>query len=243
MQDQFWGQGTAVGAMDLGAIGHRGRVVIARDALTEGARRAINVAVATIGLVLAAPLMLVIALLIKLTSRGPVFYTQIRVGVDRRWPGHAHTGGRRREDLGGRPFRMIKFRTMRVNVADMQVWATEDDPRITFLGRLLRKTRLDELPQLWNVLSGDMNIVGPRPEQPAIFAELREQIEAYDLRQAVLPGITGWAQINHRYDGSLEDVRRKVALDLEYLARRSALEDLKIMLRTIPVMLLQRGAL
>lgn len=242
MQEQFWGQGTAVGAMDLGAIGHRGHVVIARDAVAEGARRAINVAVATIGLVLAAPLMLVIALLVKLTSHGPVFYTQIRVGVDRRGPGHAG-GGRRKEDLGGRPFRMIKFRTMWVNVDETQVWATEDDPRITFLGRLLRRTRLDELPQLWNVLSGDMNIVGPRPEQPAIFAELRERIDTYDLRQAVLPGITGWAQINQRYDSSLEDVRRKVALDLEYLARRSALEDLKIMLRTIPVMLLQRGAL
>src|SRR5204862_4765752 len=116
-----------------------------------------------------------------------------------------------------------------------QVWAVPDDDRVTPVGRVLRKFRLDELPQLINVLKGDMNIVGPRPEQPAIFVYLREQIEGYQRRQRVRPGITGWAQINLAYDQSVEDVRRKVALDLEYIHRQSALEDFKIMCRTLPV--------
>jgi len=122
------------------------------------------------------------------------------------------------------------------------VWAQQDDPRVTSIGRVLRKLRLDELPQLLNVLRGDMNIVGPRPEQPAIFVYLREQVEGYQRRQRVRPGITGWAQINLAYDQSVEDVRRKVALDLEYIHRQSALEDFKIMCRTLPVMVLGRGA-
>jgi len=107
---------------------------------------------------------------------------------------------------------------------------------------VLRKLRLDELPQLFNVLKGDMNIVGPRPEQPTIFVYLREQIEGYQRRQRVRPGITGWAQINQGYDTSVDDVRRKVRYDLEYIRRQSALEDLRIMARTLPVMLLRRGA-
>src|SRR5256712_14150429 len=118
-----------------------------------------------------------------------------------------------------------------------EVWVLPDDPLVTPVGRVLRKLRLDELPQLWNVLVGDMNIVGPRPEQPAIFAELREQIQEYQRRQRVLPGITGWAQINLAYDSSVEDVREKLNYDLEYIRQRSALEDLKIMLLTPAVML------
>ena len=125
--------------------------------------------------------------------------------------------------------------------AGTQVWATPDDQRITSLGRILRKFRLDELPQFFNVLRGDMNVVGPRPEQPDIFSHLRSKIEYYPHRQQVLPGITGWAQINLSYDRSLDDVRRKVALDLEYIRRQSAVEDAKIMLRTLPVMLGRRG--
>jgi lipopolysaccharide/colanic/teichoic acid biosynthesis glycosyltransferase len=121
------------------------------------------------------------------------------------------------------------------------VWATQADARVTKLGRILRKTRIDEIPQLINVLKGDMNIVGPRPERPTIFLRLSEQISEYSGRQRARPGITGLAQINQSYDSCLDDVRRKVRYDLEYLERRSLLEDFKIMAMTIPVMVLRRG--
>ena len=117
-----------------------------------------------------------------------------------------------------------------------------DDPRVTRVGGVLRKYRLDELPQLWNVLKGDMNVMGPRPEQPTIFAELRGQIHKYHDRQRVLPGITGWAQVNRDYGQDLDDVREKLNLDLEYVSRRSAWEDFKIMVLTVPVMLFKKGA-
>jgi len=206
----------------------------------EGARRALNVAVAVVGLVIAAPVMAVVALLIRLTSPGPVLFMQTRVGLDRREP-EGTANGRRHLDLGGRPFRIYKFRTMYVQQKTEQVWARPDDPRITPVGRVLRKYRLDELPQLLNVLRGDMNIVGPRPEQPGIVTDLQQQITSYRLRHKVRPGITGWAQINHHYDRSIEDVRRKVSLDLEYIGRQSFAEDLKIMLRTVPVVVLRKG--
>jgi lipopolysaccharide/colanic/teichoic acid biosynthesis glycosyltransferase len=121
------------------------------------------------------------------------------------------------------------------------VWAQQRDPRVTVVGGLLRQYRLDELPQLLNVVKGEMNIVGPRPERPTIFAELREHIAEYPLRQRAKPGITGLAQINHHYDRSLEDVRTKVHYDLEYIRRQSVSEDLRIMLKTVPVVLLRRG--
>src|SRR5207245_1247562 len=147
-------------------------------------RRRLNIAVATVGLVLLLPLMLVIAVLIKLTSRGPVLFKQTRVGLDRRALSRMGGNTRRRIDLGGHPYTMYKFRTMYVanRGADRQVWAQPDDARVTPLGRLLRRFRLDELPQLFNVLKGDMNVVGPRPEQPAIFVDLRGQIEGYQRR-------------------------------------------------------------
>jgi len=207
------------------------------------ARRALNILVATIGLIVAFPLMLLIAALIKLTSRGPVLFTQTRVGLDRRALSGAGGNTRRHTDLGGTPFTMYKFRTMRpANETTSETWAQPEDGRVTALGQVLRKFRLDELPQLFNVLKGDMNIVGPRPEQPTIFVYLREQIEGYQRRQRVRPGITGWAQINQGYDTSVDDVRRKVRYDLEYIRRQSALEDLRIMARTLPVMLRRRGA-
>jgi lipopolysaccharide/colanic/teichoic acid biosynthesis glycosyltransferase len=112
---------------------------------------------------------------------------------------------------------------------------------VTPIGRVLRKYRLDELPQLSNVIKGDMNVVGPRPEQPNIFLQLREQVDGYSRRQRVLPGITGWAQVNHHYDQTIDDVRRKVQLDLDYASRMSAAEDLRIMVRTVPVMLFRTG--
>jgi lipopolysaccharide/colanic/teichoic acid biosynthesis glycosyltransferase len=199
------------------------------------------VVVAAIGIVLTAPLMLVIALLVRLSSPGPVIYTQPRVGVDRRQGRAGRHDSRRREDKGGRIFTIYKFRTMRPEPAADQVWASKDDPRITRIGRFLRASRLDELPQLFNVLRGDMNVVGPRPEQPAIFQDLAGEVAQYRARQQVLPGITGWAQVNAGYDQSLDDVKTKVALDLEYLQRRSFTHDLLIMMRTVPVMVLRKG--
>jgi lipopolysaccharide/colanic/teichoic acid biosynthesis glycosyltransferase len=210
----------------------------------EKARRALNVAVAAMGLVAGAPLMAVIALTVRLTSRGPVIYKQTRIGVDRR----KRFGGnhRRQVDFGGQPFTIYKFRTMTVGRTGQEqaneCWASPDDPRVTAVGRVLRKYRLDELPQLFNVLKGDMNVVGPRPEQPTIFASLREQIPTYPVRQRVRPGITGWAQVNQHYDTCLDDVRKKVTYDLEYVERHSLAEDLKIMLKTVPTVALRRGA-
>jgi lipopolysaccharide/colanic/teichoic acid biosynthesis glycosyltransferase len=123
-----------------------------------------------------------------------------------------------------------------------QVWAAKDDPRITMVGRFLRAHRLDELPQLLNVLKGDMNLVGPRPEQPQIFEELRKTIPVYPERQTVRPGITGWAQVNHRYDSSIDDVRKKLYYDLEYVRRRSVTKDVLIMAKTPSVMLFRQGS-
>jgi lipopolysaccharide/colanic/teichoic acid biosynthesis glycosyltransferase len=211
--------------------------------LSGRANRLLNFVIALIGLLLLSPVLLLIALLVRLTSRGPIFYTQVRVGLDRRDPLDGSKNHRRERDLGGAPFTIYKFRTMRVDAEHQSgaVWAQQSDPRVTPVGRLLRQYRLDELPQLLNVLKGEMNIVGPRPERPTIFAELREHIAEYPLRQRAKPGITGLAQINHHYDRSLEDVRTKVHYDLEYIRRQSVTEDLRIMLKTVPVILLRRG--
>ena len=210
----------------------------------EWMHQTLNVTVAVIGMIILAPFALVIAILIKLSSPGPVFYSQTRVGLDRRaFRGDRHQT-RREEDLGGRVFTIYKFRSMRVDaeVPGEAVWASKDDPRITAIGDLLRKTRLDELPQLWNVVRGEMNVVGPRPERPSIFLSLRTQVENYHLRQRVKPGITGWAQINQAYDSCIDDVRNKVVLDLEYITSRSIWMDVKIMSRTLPVMIWRKGA-
>ena len=206
-------------------------------------RRVLNIVVALAGIVLALPLMLVIAALVKLTSRGPALFRQTRIGLDRRALSRAGGNTRRRLDIGGAPFTIYKFRTMQVarENGERQRWAKPEDDRVTPIGRVLRQFRLDELPQLFNVLRGDMNVVGPRPEQPALFVYLREQIEGYQRRQRVRPGITGWAQVNQGYDCSVDDVRRKLTCDLAYIRRQSALEDLRIMLRTVPVMLFRRG--
>jgi lipopolysaccharide/colanic/teichoic acid biosynthesis glycosyltransferase len=167
-----------------------------------------------------------------------------RGAVRRRGSGARVAVGRRTADLGGRAFRIYKFRSMCVDAecGTGAVWATRNDPRVTSIGGVLRKFRLDELPQLFNVLKGDMNIVGPRPERPSIFCRLRDEIPDYSLRQRARPGITGWAQVKHTYDSCLDDVKKKVGFDLEYLRRRSLWVDLQIMARTIPVMLFRRGA-
>lgn len=204
----------------------------------DRAARMLQVAIAALALALSAPLFLLIALAIKASSRGPVLYKQVRVGLDRRKRGDQSHSDVRVQDLGGRPFTMLKFRTMVTDaeVGNKEVWASRRDARITPVGRVLRASRLDELPQLWNVLLGDMNIVGPRPERPGIFASLRETIPNYQLRQRVMPGITGWAQVNQSYDTCVDDVRRKVEFDLEYLQTRGIRRDIAIMARTVPVM-------
>jgi lipopolysaccharide/colanic/teichoic acid biosynthesis glycosyltransferase len=221
--------------------------------------RVVNVAVAAIGLIVAAPLMLVIAIAIKLTSSGPILYRQPRVGLNRRgmrlharrrsdsrwqlWARFlAQHDDLRARDLGGEIFMIYKFRTM-CETAEREtgaVWAQKNDPRSTSIGGFLRKFRLDELPQLFNVLLGEMNIVGPRPERPSIFARLSEEIEDYPLRQRAKPGITGWAQIHLMYDSCVDDVRKKVRYDLEYLRQRSIWRDLKIMARTLPSVIFKR---
>lgn len=209
---------------------------------SESISRVVNVLVAGTALVGLSPLLVCVAVLVKLTSRGPILYGQTRVGVDRRFQ-QKSTDDRRAYDHGGKPFRIYKFRTMRLDAEKdgRAIWATKQDARVTPIGAFLRRSRIDELPQLYNVLCGEMNIVGPRPERPSIFKELRQNIPEYQMRQRVKPGITGWAQINQSYDACVDDVRRKVDYDLEYLRRQCVLEDLRIMSMTIPVMLLRRG--
>ena len=179
-----------------------------------------------IGLIVAAPFMLLTALAVKLTSKGPMLYRQRRVG------------------LNGRLFTVYKFRSMYVDAEAHTgaVWASKDDPRITPLGKWLRKLRLDELPQLWNVLKGDMAIVGPRPERPEFVDMLAQQIPYYRQRLAVKPGITGWAQINHKYGDTLVDSMIKLEFDLYYIKHLAPALDFYIIFHTIKVMLLSKGS-
>jgi sugar transferase (PEP-CTERM system associated) len=177
-------------------------------------------------LVIVLPLLPLIALLIKVTSPGPVLYKQKRVGRN------------------GQVFYCYKFRTMRADAeADTgPAWAGDDDPRITKIGRLLRTTRLDEIPQLWNVFKGDMGFVGPRPERPEFVEWLSREIPYYNLRHLVRPGITGWAQISYQYGASLEEAREKLQYDLYYIKNISMAFDLFIIFQTIKIVLFGRGA-
>lgn len=212
---------------------------------SERVNRVLNVLIAAVALLLLSPLMLVIGALVRMSSPGPIFYTQARVGINRRREKRSDEPNydRRSRDLGGRPFLIYKFRTMRSGAEkpNRPVWATNHDPRVTPIGRIMRTYRVDELPQLINVIRGEMNIVGPRPERPSIFSRLCDDIEEYPLRQRAKPGITGWAQVNRSYDTTLDDVRAKVQYDLEYLRRQGVAEDLRIMARTLPVMLFRKG--
>lgn len=205
-------------------------------------RRGLDLVLSVVGMIVLAPIFLAVGLAIKLDDPGPVFYRQRRIGRDRRRARQAllHDGNLvqldlRREDLGGRPFEMIKFRTMYTDAESRTgaVWASNDDPRCTRVGRFLRKTRLDELPQLWNVLCGHMTLVGPRPERPEFVRELVKQIDHYGDRHLITPGITGLAQIRQGYDTCLDDVRRKVQHDLEYIRRRSFVLDVSICVQTL----------
>jgi len=179
-------------------------------------KRLMDLVTSAIGLILTLPIWLVIALIIKLDDSGPVFYSQDRVGKN------------------GRPFRLYKFRTMRTDAENgKSVWCAPNDPRVTRVGRLLRRSRLDELPQLYNVLIGQMSIIGPRPERPDIVENLAEQIPYYRERHLVKPGITGWAQIGFRYGSSIADAKRKLQFDLYYLKEMSFEMDMIILLRTV----------
>lgn len=185
-----------------------------------------NAVIAVTGLVVAFPLMLLTAIAVRLTSAGPVLYRQTRVGVN------------------GKPFTVYKFRSMRVDAEALTgaVWAAKDDPRVTPVGRVIRKIRFDELPQLFNVLKGDMSIVGPRPERPEFVKTLSMQIPYYRQRHCVRPGISGWAQINYKYGDTLEDTITKLEYDLYYIKNISFSMDMYIIFHTIKAMLLTRGA-
>ncbi|GMU24303.1 MAG: sugar transferase [Phycisphaerae bacterium] len=184
-------------------------------------KRAVDVAMALLVMLLTAPLWPLIALLVRLDSPGPALFHQRRVG------------------LNGRVFRLHKFRTMHVeSEPGGHVWAAKDDPRVTRVGWYLRRSRLDELPQLWNILLGQMSIVGPRPERPEFVEELSRSIPFYHERHLVKPGLTGWAQINYRYGASVEDARRKLQLDLWYLKHMSLELDFLVLLRTVGTMCL-----
>jgi sugar transferase (PEP-CTERM system associated) len=182
--------------------------------------------IALLGFLISAPVMLAVAVLVKLSSPGPILYRQVRVG------------------LHDKLFTVYKFRSMRADAEAKTgaVWAATDDPRITPIGKWLRKLRLDELPQLFNVLRGDMSIVGPRPERPEFVRTLNEQIPFYRQRHCVKPGITGWAQISHKYGDTLEDTTVKLEYDLYYIKNLAPSLDAYIIFHTLKVMLLSRGA-
>ena len=203
------------------------------------AERVLDIVISSVALLVLAPFAVLVAIAILVDSRGPVLYRQLRIGIDRRG-GYldADALSRRTADLGGRPFTIYKFRTMRVDAERETgpVWASPDDERVTRVGRVLRRYRVDEMPQLWNVLRGDMSIVGPRPERPLFVHRLRAEVEGYPLRHRVRPGITGWAQVNQEPDQTVDDVKGKLRYDLEYLQRRSVTFDIRIMIRTLPVM-------
>lgn len=207
----------------------------------ERASRFLNCVLAAAALLATSPILILMAIAVRLTSRGPILYAQTRVGLDRRWRSTLALHERRLEDLGGQVFTIYKFRTMRVDAerGSGAVWAKENDPRVTPLGKYMRILRLDELPQFWNVLLGDMNIVGPRPERPSIVSRLREDIPEYQCRHRVRPGITGLAQINQNYDACIDDVRSKVSWDIRYIREQGMWLDLVILLRTVPSILLK----
>jgi exopolysaccharide biosynthesis polyprenyl glycosylphosphotransferase len=181
---------------------------------------------ALVGFLVSWPVMLLAALAVRLTSRGPVLYRQIRVGKN------------------GVPFTLYKFRSMYDGAEDKTgaVWAQLDDPRVTPVGRWFRRLRIDELPQLWNVLRGEMALVGPRPERPEFVKSFAEKIQFYRQRHCVRPGVTGWAQINHKYGDSIEDTIVKLEYDLYYIKHISLSLDAYIVFQTLKTMLRSRGA-
>lgn len=194
-------------------------------AVSSVAKRLFDVAASSLLLVLTLPLIVLFAALVKLDSKGPAFFRQLRVG------------------LYGQPFYLIKLRSMHVDAeAAGAQWATKDDPRVTRVGRFIRKVRIDELPQAWSVLKGQMSFVGPRPERPEFVADLEDKLPYYAERHMVKPGITGWAQINYPYGASIEDSRHKLEYDLYYAKNYTPFLDLLIILQTLRVVLWREGA-
>jgi exopolysaccharide biosynthesis polyprenyl glycosylphosphotransferase len=186
--------------------------------------RLTSAVVALAGLVLTSPLMLLTALIIRMESKGPVLYNQERVGKD------------------GRSFQIHKFRSMRLDAeANGVQWAGEDDPRTTRVGRIIRRLRIDELPQFINILRGEMNLVGPRPERPFFVQLLAGKIPYYDLRHAVPPGVTGWAQVSYPYGATVEDAKNKLEYDLFYVKNASTALDLAILFETVRTVVLGKG--
>jgi sugar transferase (PEP-CTERM system associated) len=194
--------------------------------LRSGVKRAFDLIAAATLFAATIPLMILTALAIKLESPGPIIYRQERVG------------------RAGRPFTVLKFRSMRSDAEGDGVarWASVADPRVTRIGRMIRKLRIDELPQLINVLGGEMSFVGPRPERPSFVAQLKEQIPFYDLRHSVKPGLTGWAQVRYSYGGSVEEARTKLQFDLYYVKNHSLFLDVLILFETVRVILFREGA-
>jgi len=189
-------------------------------------KRVFDVVVSAIGLVIVSPIIAFVAIIIKTVSQGPVFFKQQRVG------------------LGGKIFDIYKLRTMRVDAEKYTgpVWAKENDPRLIKFGKIIRKMHIDELPQLFNVLIGDMSIVGPRPERPELVKVLKGVISDYEKRLKVKPGITGLAQVWHKYDETIQDVKKKIKYDLLYIREMCLMVDLRILARTFFVVLIGRGA-
>jgi sugar transferase (PEP-CTERM system associated) len=188
-------------------------------------RRMFSFVVSLVALIVCLPFLPLIAMAVRLSSPGPIFFSQTRVGQR------------------GQLFSVYKFRTMRKDAeANGAVWAAKDDPRITSVGQFMRSTRLDEIPQLWNVLRGEMAFVGPRPERPEFVQWLSREIPFYDLRHMIRPGITGWAQVRYQYGASLEETKRKLEYDLYYVKHQSIGLDLLIMFETVKTILLRRGA-
>jgi exopolysaccharide biosynthesis polyprenyl glycosylphosphotransferase len=194
--------------------------------VTRLAKRVFDLAGALIGIVVAGPIMLLTAIAIRLDSPGPAVYCQERVGEN------------------GRLFTLCKFRSMRIDAEQggTPIWAKSRDSRVTRVGRFIRLTRLDELPQFWNVLRGEMSFVGPRPERPFFVSQLAEAIPFYNARHAVKPGVTGWAQVRYRYGASVEDALEKLRYDLYYIKHLSLVFDLTILVDTIKVMVCRKGA-
>ena len=194
-------------------------------AISSAAKRMFDIAASGLLLALTFPLIALFALLVKFDSRGPAFFRQTRVG------------------LYGQPFTVLKLRSMRIDAeAGGARWAEENDPRVTRIGRIMRTLRIDELPQVWTVLKGQMSFVGPRPEVPHFVEDLEEQLPYYAERHMVKPGITGWAQINYPYGASIEDARRKLEYDLYYAKNYTPFLDLLILLQTLRVILWPEGA-
>lgn len=188
-------------------------------------KRAFDIVTSAVLLVLLSPVMLISAILIKLESHGPVLYRQERVG------------------LGGESFQCLKLRSMRNDAERDGVarWASKNDSRVTRVGKFIRKTRIDELPQLISVLRGEMSMVGPRPERPSFVSELKKQVPFYDLRHTVKPGVTGWAQVRYAYGASVEDSKRKHQFDLYYIKNNSLMLDLAVLIETVSVVLFREG--